>query len=153
MTDSKTAGTDSDEAPEGFTAAERAAIKERAEELKSAKRTRGKKADPEAAVLQKIAEMPQPDRRMAERVHAVVMANAPDLKPKLWYGMPAYALDGKVVCFFQAAQKFDTRYSTLGFNDIAKLDDGIMWPAAYALSKVTPDVEDRIAALVKRAVS
>ena len=153
MTDSETPGTDSDEASEGFTAAERAAIKERAEELKAATRTRGKKVDPEAAVLAKIAEMPQPDRRMAERVHAVVMANAPELKPKLWYGMPAYAMDGKVVCFFQSAQKFDTRYSTLGFNDIAALDDGDMWPAAYALMKVTPAVEKGIAALVKKAVN
>ena len=155
MTDSKAtrASTDSDEASSGFTAAERAAIKERAQELKAAKRTRGKKVDPEAALLEKIGEMPQPDRRMAERIHAVVMASAPELTPKLWYGMPAYALDGNVVCFFQPAQKFDTRYSTLGFNDIAQLDDGDMWPSAYALTKITPAVEKSIAALVKKAVS
>jgi uncharacterized protein YdhG (YjbR/CyaY superfamily) len=154
MTDSKSAGatTDSEEGSDGFSAAERAAIRERAQEVRAAKRTRGKKVNPEAALLEKIAEMPQPDRGMAERIHAVVMTNAPDLQPKLWYGMPAYALDGKVVCFFQPAQKFDTRYSTLGFNDIAALDDGDMWPAAYALTKITPAVEKKIAALVKKAV-
>ncbi len=154
MTDSKTAGASSaEEDADGFSAAERAAIEERAQEVRAGKRTRGKKVDPEAALLEKIAEMPQPDRGMAERIHVLVMANAPELQPKLWYGMPAYALEGKVVCFFQPAQKFDTRYSTLGFNDIAKLDDGDMWPAAYALTKITPAVEKRIAALVKKAVS
>lgn len=154
MTDSTTAGetTDTEEGADGFSAAERAAIKERAQEVRAGKRTRGKKVDPEAALLEKIAEMPQPDRAMAERIHVLVMANAPELQPKLWYGMPAYAVDGKVVCFFQPAQKFDTRYSTLGFNDIAKLDDGDMWPAAYALTKITPTVEKKIAALVKKAV-
>ncbi len=149
---SKAAGTtDNKESSSGFSAAERAAIKERAEEVK-ASRGRGKKVDPEAALLEKIAEMPQPDRGMAERIHVLVMANAPELQPKVWYGMPAYALDGKVVCFFQAAQKFDTRYSTLGFNDIARLDDGDMWPAAYALTKITPAVEKKIAALMQKAV-
>ncbi|GAB3347103.1 DUF1801 domain-containing protein [Micromonospora halotolerans] len=141
---------------EGFTAEERAAMKEHAQELRTAAR-RGSRADKEAeaerSVLAKIAEMPDSDRVMAERVHAVVTAAAPVLAPKLWYGMPAYARDGKVVCFFQSAQKFTARYATLGFSDQAKLDEGTMWANAFALTEVTPEVEARIAALVKRAVS
>ncbi|GAB2746257.1 iron chaperone [Streptomyces bullii] len=142
---------------EGFTPEERAAMKEHAQEQKKAARRRGasaaeKAAEAERDVLAKIAEMPDSDRIMAERVHAVVKANAPVLAPKLWYGMPAYALDGKVVCFFQSAAKFKARYATLGFNDAAKLDDGAMWPTAFALTEVTADVEARIAALVKQAV-
>jgi uncharacterized protein YdhG (YjbR/CyaY superfamily) len=138
-----------------FTDEERAAIKERAQEVKAAKaRSRGAgKADDENAVLAKIAEMAKSDRVLAERVHAVITAAAPDLSPKLWYGMPAYAKDGKVVCFFQAAAKFKSRYSTLGFNDPANLDDGTMWPIAFALTELTAAEEERIAALVKRAVS
>ncbi|MEV4410991.1 DUF1801 domain-containing protein [Catellatospora sp. NPDC049609] len=139
---------------DGFTDEERGAMKERAKELKAAtRRPRGAKADEEGAVLAKIAEMHDSDRVMAERIHAVVRANAPELAPKLWYGMPAYARDGKVVCFFQSAQKFKTRYATFGFNDDAKLDDGTMWPTAYALTKLTPADEEAIGALVKRAVS
>jgi uncharacterized protein YdhG (YjbR/CyaY superfamily) len=140
---------------EGFTAEERAAMKDHAKELKTAAR-RGSRADKaaeaEREVLAKIAEMGDSDRVMAERVHAVVRAAAPSLAPKLWYGMPAYALDGKVVCFFQSAAKFKARYATLGFSDLAKLDDGPMWAAGFALTEVTPDVEARIGALVKQAV-
>ena len=140
---------------EGFTDEERGAMKERARELKSAsgRGRRGKQEDEGAALLAKIAEMTESDRAMAERLHAVVTASAPDLSPKLWYGMPAYARDGKVVCFFQPAQKFKTRYATLGFNDTANLDDGAMWPTAFALMELTADDEARIAALVKQAVS
>ena len=138
-----------------FTDEERAAMKERAQEVKAAKaRSRGAgKADDKNAVLAKIAEMAKSDRVLAERVHAVITAAAPDLSPKLWYGMPAYAKDGKVVCFFQAAAKFKSRYATLGFNDPANLDDGTMWPIAFALTELTAVEEERIAALVKRAVS
>jgi uncharacterized protein YdhG (YjbR/CyaY superfamily) len=130
-------------------------MKERAQELKAAARRspRGKKADEESAVLAKIAEMPKPDRAMAERLHAVIKASAPALSPKLWYGMPAYAKDGKVVCFFQSAQKFKTRYATFGFNDTANLDEGAMWPTAFALTELTAADEARIGALVKKAVS
>lgn len=132
-----------------FTDDERAAMKERAKEVKAA---RGRAAkDEEPSVVARIAEMPQPDRGMAERVHAIVRANAPALAPKLWYGMPAYARDGKVVCFFQAAAKFKARYATLGFNDDAFLDEGTMWPTAYALTELTAADEARISALVKRA--
>jgi uncharacterized protein YdhG (YjbR/CyaY superfamily) len=138
-----------DKTSAGFTAEERAAMKERAQELKAEAR----KADGEKALLAKIAEMPEPDRAMAERLHAVVKASAPDLSPKTWYGMPAYAKDGKVVCFFQSADKFDSRYATFGFNDTAKLDDGAMWPTSFALKKLTGADEKRIAALVKKAVS
>ncbi|MEU5188897.1 DUF1801 domain-containing protein [Streptomyces klenkii] len=141
---------------EGFTAEERAAMKDHAQELKAAARRSSradKAAEAERDVLAKIAAMQDPDRFMAERVHAVVTANAPVLAPKLWYGMPAYALDGKVVCFFQSAEKFKARYATLGFSDQAKLDEGPMWAAAFALTEVTPEVEARIAELVKRAVS
>ena len=139
--------------PDGFTDVEKAAIKERAQELKAGRRGSRSKADPEAAVLAKIAEMPEPDRALAERVHALIRAAAPGLVPKLWYGMPAYAKDGKVLCFFQSAKKFDTRYATLGFNDVAQLDDGTMWPTAYALTELTPADEKRISALVEKAVS
>jgi uncharacterized protein YdhG (YjbR/CyaY superfamily) len=140
---------------EGFTDEERGAMKERAKELKAAARRgpSGKKADEESAVLAKIAEMTESDRAMAERLHAVITSSAPDLSPKLWYGMPAYAKDGKVVCFFQSAQKFNARYATFGFNDAAKLDEGAMWPTAFALTELTAADEERIAALVKKAVS
>ena len=140
---------------EGFTDEERGAMKERARELKAAARRgpRAPKADEESAVLAKIAEMAEPDRAMGERLHAVIKASAPALTPKLWYGMPAYAKDGKVVCFFQSAQKFNARYATFGFNDTANLDEGTMWPTAFALTKLTAADEARIAALVKQAVS
>ena len=139
--------------PTGFTDDERAAMKERAKETKAAKRgSRSSKADGESEVLAKIAEMEEPDRSMAERVHAVVMASAPDLTPRTWYGMPAYAKDGDVICFFQNAQKFKARYATFGFNDGARLDDGTMWPTAFALTKLTRADEARIAELVKKAV-
>ncbi|MFF4138334.1 iron chaperone [Streptomyces mirabilis] len=140
---------------EGFTVEERAAMKDHAQELKTAAR-RGSRADKAAEaerdVLAKIAEMQESDRIMAERVHAVITADAPVLAPKLWYGMPAYALDGKVVCFFQSAAKFKARYATLGFSDQAKLDEGTMWAAGFALTEVTSEVEARISALVKQAV-
>ena len=131
----------------GFTAEERAAIRERAREQKAS----AQKEDGERELLAKIAETQAPDRALAERIHAIVKANAPSLAPKTWYGMPAYAKDGKIVCFFQPAQKFKTRYATLGFNDVAHLDDGAMWPVAYALMQLTGADEARIAALVKRA--
>lgn len=137
-----------------FSDEERAAMKERAQEQKTATRRgpRGGKADDgESDVLAKIAEMPETDRIMAERLHAIVKASAPALAPKLWYGMPAYARDGKVVCFFQAAQKFKTRYATLGFSDDAHLDDGTMWPTAFGLTELTAADEARIRALVKQA--
>ncbi|HVN59636.1 MAG TPA: DUF1801 domain-containing protein [Gaiellaceae bacterium] len=124
-------------------------MRERAKELKAA----AGKADGEADVLAKIAEMPEPDRAMAEQVHAIVKASAPALSPRTWYGMPAYAIDGKVVCFFQSSQKFKTRYATLGFSDTAKLDEGAMWPTAFALKKLTIAEEARIRALLKKAVS
>jgi uncharacterized protein YdhG (YjbR/CyaY superfamily) len=139
----------------GFTAEERAAMKERAEELKAAARRgpRAGKADGESDVLAKIAAMPSPDRAMAERLHAIIKASAPALSPRTWYGMPAYAKNGKVVCFFQSAQKFKTRYATFGFSDTANLDEGAMWPTAFALKKLTAAEEARIGALVKKAVS
>jgi hypothetical protein len=133
----------------GFTDEERAAMKERAQELKAA----ADKADGESAVLAKIAEMTEPDRAMGERLHAIIKASAPVLSPKLWYGMPAYAKDGKVVCFFRSAQKFNERYATLGFSDTANLDEGGMWPVAFALKELTAADEARIGALVKKAVS
>jgi hypothetical protein len=145
--------TDSGKSFEGFTADERAAMKERAKELKAAGRRDADKADGESAVLAKIAELPQPDRAMAERLHAIITASAPALSPKLWYGMPAYARDGKVVCFFQSAEKFKTRYATLGFSDSASLDEGAMWPTSFALTKLTAADEERIGALVKKAAS
>ena len=140
---------------EGFTDEERGAMKERAKELKADARrgSRGKKTDEESAVLAKIAEMTESDRLMAERLHAVITASAPDLSPKLWYGMPAYAKDGKVVCFFQSAQKFKTRYATFGFMHAANLDEGAMWPTAFALTELSAADEARIGALVKKAVS
>jgi uncharacterized protein YdhG (YjbR/CyaY superfamily) len=144
--------TDKGKAASGFTAEERAAMKERAQEMKAEAR-RTNKADAEAAVLAKIAEMPDHDRSMAQRVHAIVKESAPVLSPKLWYGMPAYAKDGKVVCFFQSADKFKARYATLGFNDDANLDDGTMWPTSFALKELTPAGEAKISALVKKAVS
>jgi uncharacterized protein YdhG (YjbR/CyaY superfamily) len=147
--------TATDKTFEGFTDEERAAMKERAKELKAAARRgpRADKADGESEVLAKIAEMPEPDRAMAERLHAVIKASAPALSPKLWYGMPAYAKDGKVVCFFQSAQKFNSRYATFGFNDKANLDEGTMWPTAFALTELTAADEARIGALVKKAGS
>ncbi len=147
--------TPSDEVSEGFTAEERAAMQERARELKAAAR-RGARVDreeEERAVLAKIAEMPEPDRFMAERLHALIKASAPDLSPKTWYGMPAYAKDGKVVCYFTPASKFKERYATFGFNAAANLDEGNMWPTSFALKELTPAEEARIAALVKKAVS
>jgi uncharacterized protein YdhG (YjbR/CyaY superfamily) len=139
----------------GFTEDERAAMREHARELKSARSRGGRagKADGEGEVLAKIAEMPEPDRAMAERLHAIVTASAPVLSPRTWYGMPAYAKDGKVVCFFQGAYKFKVRYGTFGFSDKANLDEGAMWPTAFAVTELTADVEARIAALVKKAVS
>jgi uncharacterized protein YdhG (YjbR/CyaY superfamily) len=137
----------------GFTTEERAAIKERARELKAETRASKDRAAGESAVLAKIAEMAEPDRSLAERLHAIIQAAAPVLMPRTWYGMPAYAKDGKVVCFFQGAQKFNTRYATLGFSDEANLDEGAMWPTAFALRELTPAKEARIRALVKRAVS
>ncbi|MEV4544380.1 iron chaperone [Micromonospora echinaurantiaca] len=137
---------------DGFTDDERSAMKERAKELKSTAR-RGAKADTEPDVLAKIAEMSESDRVIAERLHAVIKASAPGLTAKLWYGMPAYARDGKVVCFFQSAAKFKTRYAVLGFSDEANLDEGVMWPTYFALTELTADSEARIAALVQQAVS
>jgi uncharacterized protein YdhG (YjbR/CyaY superfamily) len=133
----------------GFTAEERAAMKERAQELKAEAR----KADGESAVLAKIAEMPEPDRAMARRLHEIIKASVPALSPKTWYGMPAYAKDGKVVCYFTAASKFKSRYATFGFNDAANLDEGAMWPTSFALTELTATEEARISALVKKAVS
>jgi uncharacterized protein YdhG (YjbR/CyaY superfamily) len=145
----KTTTSSKQKSYDGFTAEERDAMKERAKELKAA---RGK-ADNEAAVLEKIAEMTDEDRAIAERIHAIVKANAPELSAKLWYGQPAYARDGKVVCFFQPADKFGTRYSTLGFNDAANLDEGTMWPTAFAITELTPTAEKRITTLIKNSVS
>ena len=142
-------------ATQKFTDEERAAMKERAQELKAeARRTpRAAKADGESNVLAKIAEMAEVDRAMGKRLHAIIKASAPALSPKLWYGMPAYAKDGKVVCFFQSAQKFTSRYATLSFNDEANLDEGAMWPTSFALKELTATEEAKISALVKRAVS
>jgi uncharacterized protein YdhG (YjbR/CyaY superfamily) len=142
-------------ASKGFTDEERAAMRERAQEQKAAARRgpRAGNAAGESDVLAKIAEMAEPDRAMAERLHAIIKASAPALSPRTWYGMPAYAKDGNVVCFFQSAQKFKTRYATFGFSDKANLDEGTMWPVAFALKELTADVEARIAALVKKAVS
>ena len=134
---------------EGFTAAEKAAMQDRVQEMKKS----AQKADGESEVLAKIAELPASDRALGKRLHAIIKASAPGLSPKLWYGMPAYAKDGKIVCHFQSAQKFKTRYATLGFSDAANLDEGAMWPVAYALTKLTAADEARIGALVKKAVS
>ncbi|HKJ92853.1 MAG TPA: DUF1801 domain-containing protein [Longimicrobiales bacterium] len=136
-----------------FTEEERAAMKERARELKAASGGKKDRNDGESDVLEKIAEMPEPDRAMAERVHAIVKSAAPVLTSRTWYGMPAYAKDDKVVCFFQSARKFKSRYATLGFSDKANLDDGAMWPVAFALKELNAGAEKRIAALVKQAVS
>ncbi|MGD8856287.1 MAG: DUF1801 domain-containing protein [Chloroflexota bacterium] len=150
-----TAGADKES--EGFTAEERAAMKERAQELKKeasrGRRAKKNKADGESDVLAKIAEMEDPDRAMAEQLHALVKASAPALSPRTWYGMPAYAKDGKVVCFFQSGQKFKTRYATLGFSDTANLDEGDMWPVAFALNKLTAAEEARIVELLNKALS
>ncbi len=145
----KSAKKTASKASKGFTAEERAAMRERARELKAA----ASKADGERDVLAKIAKMPKPDRAIAERLHAIVKANAPDLSPRTWYGMPAYAKDGKVVCYFRDAGKFKDRYATFGFNDRASLDDGRMWPIAFALTELTSAEEKKIGALVKKAVS
>ncbi len=150
-TERKTAKEPTNKPAKGFTREERAAMKERAQELKAG--SRAGKADGESDALAKIAEMPKPDRVMAVRVHSIVKASAPDLSPRTWYGMPAYAKDGKVVCFFQSAQKFKSRYATLGFSDKANLDEGAMWPTSYALKKLTAAEEKEIGALVKKAVS
>jgi uncharacterized protein YdhG (YjbR/CyaY superfamily) len=136
-----------------FTDDEKAAMKERARELKAEARRGAKRADGEADLLAKIAEMDRSDRLLAERIHAIVTASAPDLWPKTWYGMPAYAKDGKVVCFFQSAEKFKARYATFGFNDAAMIDDGAMWATSFALKELTPAGEKRISALVKKAVA
>jgi uncharacterized protein YdhG (YjbR/CyaY superfamily) len=137
----------------GFTDEERAAMQERAKELKAEARANKNKAEGESDLLAKIAEMPEPDRAMATRLHAIITASAPALVPKTWYGMPAYAKDGKIVCFFQSAHKFNARYATFGFNDTANLDDGAMWPTSFALKELTATEEERISALVKKAVS
>jgi uncharacterized protein YdhG (YjbR/CyaY superfamily) len=155
---SATSTSESGKSYEGFSDEERAAMKDRAQELKATarRRPRAAKADrpaEESAVLAKIAEMLGPDRALAERLHAVITASAPALAPRLWYGMPAYAKDGTIVCFFQPAQKFKTRYATLGFSDKANLDEGAMWPVYYALTELTAADEARIGALVKQAVS
>ena len=136
----------------GFTAEEKAAMRERAREVKAEERRGKARADGEADVLAKIAEMPKADRAMAERIHEIVKASAPDLVPRTWYGMPAYAKDGKVVCFFQSGAKFKSRYATFGFNDDAKLDEGNLWVTSFALKKVGPAEEKKLAALVKKSV-
>ena len=136
----------------GFSDEERAAMRERAQELKAAARADKDRAEGENDLLAKIADMPEPDRAMAMRIHKIIKASAPGLSPKTWYGMPAYAKDGKIVCFFQPAQKFNTRYATLGFNDTANLDEGAMWPVAYALKELTAAEEAVIGALVRKAV-
>ncbi len=147
--DDKKAAKKPAKAIKGFTDEERAAMRERVQEQKAS----ASKADGERDVLAKIAAMPEPDRAMAERLHAIIKASAPALSPRTWYGMPAYAKDGQVVCFFQSAEKFKTRYATLGFSDKANLDDGAMWPATYALTALTAAEEEKIGALVKKAVS
>jgi len=144
--------TATDKTSEGWTDDERAAMQERAREMKAASRKGAAEADGEADVLAKIAEMPAPDRAMAERLHALIKASAPVLSPRTWYGMPAYAKDGKVVCHFQSAVKFKSRYATFGFSDEANLDEGTMWPVAFALRELTAADEARIGALVKKAV-
>ncbi len=153
MAERKSAKKGSQTSAEGFTDEERAAMKERARELKAEARANKNKADGERDVLAKIAEMPEPDRAMAERVHAIVKASAPALSPRTWYGMPAYAKDGKIVCFFQSADKFKARYATFGFNDTANLDDGDMWPTSFALKALTAREEAKLGALVKKAVT
>lgn len=137
----------------GFTREERAAMKARADELKAEARAGKKRQDGEAEVLARISEMSEPDRAIATRLHELVAAHAPTLAPKTWYGMPAYAADGKVVCFFQSAQKFGTRYATLGFSDKANLDDGDLWPTTFALANLTPAVEKKVSALIRKAAN
>jgi uncharacterized protein YdhG (YjbR/CyaY superfamily) len=151
---SRTSGTAAERKRPGLTSEERAAMKDRLEELQAESRSGAgaAKADGESQVLEKIAAFPPKDRALAERVHAIVKASAPGIEARTWYGMPAYAKNGNVVCFFQSAQKFKTRYATLGFSDKANLDDGQMWPTAFALNELTPAEEKKIAALVKRAV-
>jgi uncharacterized protein YdhG (YjbR/CyaY superfamily) len=148
---SPTSNSSTREPSKGLTDEERAAIREHVRELKGQRGASGKASDADS-VLEKIAAMPAPDRTMAERIHAIIIASAPELSPKLWYGMPAYAKDGAVVCFFQDARKFKTRYATLGFSDKANLDEGNMWPTAFALKELTVADEARIVALVKKAV-
>ena len=138
---------------QGFADEEKAAMRNRAQELKAEARANKNKAEGESAVLAAIDAMQEPDRALAKRLHAIITASAPALWPKTWYGMPAYAKDGKIVCFFQSAQKFNTRYATLGFNDTANLDEGAMWPTAFALKELTAAEEERIGALVKKALS
>ena len=137
----------------GFSAAERAAMKERAKELKAEAKRESTRAEGEKDVLEKIAEMPQPDRSIAEKIHEIVSKSAPDLMPRTWYGMPAYAKDGKVLCFFQSAEKFTSRYSTFGFSDPANLDDGELWPTSFAVTSINAKTEKAIAELVSKAVS
>jgi uncharacterized protein YdhG (YjbR/CyaY superfamily) len=149
----KSAKSTTGNASKGFTEEERAAMRERAQELKAEARLNKNRAEGEKALFEKIAEMGGADRAMAEKLHDIITASAPDLLPKTWYGMPAYAKDGKVVCFFQSAQKFKARYSTLGFSDAANLDEGAMWPTSFALKELTAAEEERIDALVKKAVS
>lgn len=149
MTQAKNTSKKDGGADKGFSAEERAAMKERVKELKMEK----EKKDLESALLEKIAEMPEADRVIGERLHEIIKANAPMLTPKLWYGMPAYARDGKVLCFFQCADKFKARYATFGFDDSANLDDGVFWPTSFAIKELTPAVEKEITALVKKAVS
>ena len=153
MNQSKSTTRKTTQKSKGFTDAEQAAMKERAKEMKAEARAKKNKADGESDLLAKIAEMPEPERAMAQRLHEIISEAAPDLWPKTWYGMPAYARDGKVVCFFQSAQKFNTRYATFAFSDEANLDEGDMWPTAFALKELTAAEEERIAALVKKAVS
>jgi len=152
--DKSTTKTATQKSVKGFTDEEKAAMKERAKELKAEARMNKDKAEGESALLTKIAEMREPDHSMAERIHAIIKANAPSLSPKTWYGMPAYAnKDGKIVCYFQAAQKFESRYATFGFNDDANLDEGAMWPTSFALTGLTATEEAKITELVKKAVS
>lgn len=152
MTKAKTSSAMAAKKSKGFSDEEKAAMQERARELKAEERMKKDKAAGENAVLEKIAAMPEPDRSMAARLHEIIKTSAPSLRPKTWYGMPAYAnADGKVICFFQNAQKFNARYATLGFNDDAKLDDGMIWPTSFALKELTPSVEARVSELVKKA--
>jgi uncharacterized protein YdhG (YjbR/CyaY superfamily) len=153
MQKTATSTTATSKKSKGFTDEERAAMKERTQELKAAERANQDKAAGESDVLAKIAAMQEPDRTMAERLHALIKASAPSLSPRTWYGMPAYAKDGKIVCHFQCAQKFNTRYATLGFSDAANLDEGELWPVAFALKELTAAEEARISTLVKKAVS
>jgi uncharacterized protein YdhG (YjbR/CyaY superfamily) len=152
MTKAKTSSAIAAKKSKGFSDEEKAAMQERARELKAEERMKKDKAAGENAVLEKIAAMPEPDRSMAARLHEIIKTSAPSLRPKTWYGMPAYAnADGKVICFFQNAQKFNARYATLGFNDDAKLDDGMIWPTSFAIKELTPSVEARVSELVKKA--